>query len=132
MGPDWRLRFGQRGWLRPMVLKALEEEPRNGIEIMDHMQQISQGWWRPSPGSVYPLLDTLVTEGLVKKRSDGRYELTDAYRREKGPISQAEQVLTSMEGEISYLQDLAQSNKKEFASHKQRIEGIVQKLSKLK
>ena len=132
MGNDWRMKFGQRGWLRPLVLKLLEDKPMNGIEIMNHMQEMSQGWWRPSPGSIYPLLDNLATEGLVKKRQDGRYEPTQAYGREKGQASQADQVLASMESEVSYLQELAQSDRKEFAAHRARITGIVQKLSRLK
>ncbi len=132
LGNDWRMRFGQRGWLRPLVFRLLEEKPMNGIEIMNRMQEISQGWWRPSPGSIYPLLDTLATEGLARKRQDGRYELTQKYRKEGGPSSQVDQVLASMESEVSYLQELAQSSREEFEEHKKRITGIAQRLSKLK
>jgi DNA-binding PadR family transcriptional regulator len=131
-GNDWRMRFGQRGWLRPLVFRLLEEKPMNGIEIMNRMQEMSQGWWRPSPGSIYPLLDTLATEGLARKRQDGRYELTQEYRKERGPASQVDQVLASMESEVSYLQELAQSNRKEFEEHKKKIMEIAQRLSKLK
>jgi DNA-binding PadR family transcriptional regulator len=46
------------------------------MEIMDEIENMTQGWWRPSPGSVYPMLDEMVKDGLVKKREDGKYELT--------------------------------------------------------
>ena len=44
---------------------------------MDAIEGMSQGWWRPSPGSVYPLLETIAKEGSIKKREDGKYELTE-------------------------------------------------------
>ena len=46
---------------------------------------MTRGRWRPSPGSVYPLLEDLSTEKLVKKRDDGRYELTPEAIREMQP-----------------------------------------------
>jgi DNA-binding PadR family transcriptional regulator len=67
---------GKRRGLRMWVLFMLRSKPRNGVEIMDEMEGMSQGWWRPSPGSVYPLLDELRKEGYLQKRDDGRYELT--------------------------------------------------------
>src|SRR6266571_2229002 len=59
--------FRKRG-LRPLTLAILRRSPRNGMEIMDEIENMTQGWWRPSPGSVYPMLDEMVKDGLVKKR----------------------------------------------------------------
>jgi DNA-binding PadR family transcriptional regulator len=128
----WRRNFGQRGWLRPTVLRILEGGPKNGMEIMDSIHEMSYGWWRPSPGSIYPLLEQLESEGMIKKDKEGKYELTDAYRKVAGPLNSTEEVLTNMEGNVSYLEELAQNNDKEFGTYKTRIEGIAQRLAKLK
>ena len=80
----WRMGLAQRGWLRPTVLRLLAERPMNGIEIMDRIQEMSKGWYRPSPGSVYPLLEQLEGEGLIAKGKDGRYALSKRYADEFG------------------------------------------------
>jgi DNA-binding PadR family transcriptional regulator len=59
----------------------LAEEPRNGYQIMQEVEERSGGAWRPSPGSVYPALSQLEDEGLIRtSESDGRrvFALTDA------------------------------------------------------
>src|SRR2546428_5135163 len=67
----------RRGWLRPWVISMIARSPKNGAEIIDEIEKMSWGGWRPSPGSIYPLLDQMVQEGAIRKREDGRYELTD-------------------------------------------------------
>jgi DNA-binding PadR family transcriptional regulator len=71
----------RRGDVRAAALLLLAEEPRNGYQIMQEIEQRSGGVWRPSPGSVYPALAQLEDEGLVGlEERDGRrtYVLTDA------------------------------------------------------
>jgi DNA-binding PadR family transcriptional regulator len=61
----------------------LAEGPLNGYQIMQEIEQRSNGVWRPSPGSVYPALAQLEDEDLVRteKLGDRRtYVLTDAGR----------------------------------------------------
>src|SRR6185369_7237222 len=73
----------KRGDIRSAILKLLAEEPRNGYQIMQALEERSRGTWRPSPGSVYPALSQLEDEGLVRsEESEGRrlYHLTDAGR----------------------------------------------------
>jgi DNA-binding PadR family transcriptional regulator len=89
-GPRGRGRKARRGDIRTAALLLLSEEPRNGYQIMQEVQERSDGVWRPSPGSTYPALQQLEDEGLIRAReSDGRklFELTDAGRehvRERG------------------------------------------------
>ena len=74
---------GRRGNVRAAVLALLVEEPRHGYAIMTELAERSGGLWRPSPGSVYPVLQQLQDEGLVSvQESDGRrvFSLTDAGR----------------------------------------------------
>jgi DNA-binding PadR family transcriptional regulator len=73
----------RRGDVRAALLVLLEEEPRNGYGLMQEIEQRSEGAWRPSPGSVYPALQQLEDEGLVRsEETDGRklFHLTDAGR----------------------------------------------------
>ncbi len=127
----WRTRLAGKGFLRPLVLRLLESKPMNGIEMINAMQEMSHGWWRPSPGSIYPLLGQLVEEGLIKKRSDGKYELTQYYKKKFEGNNSTDEILTSIESGISYLEELAVSNKKEFATYKKSIKEMVGRLSKL-
>jgi DNA-binding PadR family transcriptional regulator len=72
----------RRGDVRAALLVLLAEEPRNGYQLMQEIEQRSDGVWRPSPGSVYPALQQLEDEGLVRVSAAGRktYELTDEGR----------------------------------------------------
>jgi DNA-binding PadR family transcriptional regulator len=73
----------RRGDVRAALLVLLAEEPRNGYQLMQEIEQRSDGAWRPSPGSVYPALQQLEDEGLVRaNQPEGRrvYELTEEGR----------------------------------------------------
>ena len=74
----------RRGDVRTAVLLLLAEEPRNGYAIMQELEERSGGAWRPSAGSIYPALQLLEDEGLIRSEEvDGRrlLQLTDAGRR---------------------------------------------------
>lgn len=74
----------RRGDIRAAALLLLAEEPRNGYQIMQVLRERSGGAWRPSSGAVYPALQQLEDEGLIRAAEHGgrkRYELTDAGRR---------------------------------------------------
>jgi DNA-binding PadR family transcriptional regulator len=74
-GPPWRGggRKARRGDIRTAALLLLAEEPRNGYQIMQEVEERSEGAWRPSPGSVYPALQQLEDEGLIRSEEvDGR------------------------------------------------------------
>jgi DNA-binding PadR family transcriptional regulator len=84
--PGWR-RGGRmrRGEIRTALLAVLAEGPGHGYEVMQTLEERSGGAWRPSPGSVYPTLQLLQDEGLVRStEQDGKriYEITDAGRAE--------------------------------------------------
>jgi DNA-binding PadR family transcriptional regulator len=74
----------RRGDVRAAALALLAEEPRNGYQIIQEIAARSGGVWQPSPGSVYPALQQLEDEGLI--RADGSesgrkgFTLTDAGR----------------------------------------------------
>ena len=82
----------RRGNVRAAILALLVERPMHGYEMMQELEARTDGVWRPSAGSIYPTLQMLEDEGLVKSEEIGdrrRYSLTDAGRdeaeRRQGP-----------------------------------------------
>ncbi|HEV8555161.1 MAG TPA: PadR family transcriptional regulator [Actinophytocola sp.] len=79
-----RGRRSRRGDVRAAILALLAERPMHGYEMIQEIGERSGGFWRPSPGSVYPTLQLLSDEGLVTSSegsgSKRRYELTDEGR----------------------------------------------------
>ena len=55
-----------RGLLRFLVLKLISEKPMSGAEIMEEIEK-QTGSWKPSPGSIYPLLASLHKNGFTKE-----------------------------------------------------------------
>jgi DNA-binding PadR family transcriptional regulator len=68
-----------------LLMLLAQESPLNGYQLMQKLEDLSEGRWRPSPGSVYPALSQLEDEGLISSaKAEGdsghAYELTDAGR----------------------------------------------------
>ena len=75
----------QRGDIRTAVLAILTEEPGHGYDVIQRLEEKTDGAWRPSPGSVYPTLQLLEDEGLVRSvERDGKrvFEITEPGRQE--------------------------------------------------
>jgi DNA-binding PadR family transcriptional regulator len=78
-----RSRPARRGEVRTAILALLAERPMHGYQVITELTERSEGAWRPSAGSIYPTLQQLADEGLVRDTEvEGRkvYELTDAGR----------------------------------------------------
>ena len=72
-----------KGFLRYQLLKKLNQKPMSGSEIMSELENETRGYWRPSPGSIYPLLAWLQDQNLIKEAEPTepgirRYALTDS------------------------------------------------------
>jgi DNA-binding PadR family transcriptional regulator len=79
--------FGRRagrGDIRAAILVLLGEQPMHGYQIIQELTERTGGVWQPSPGSVYPTLQQLQDEDLVRETASDSgkriYELTDAGR----------------------------------------------------
>ncbi len=71
-----------KGFLRYQLLKFLNEKPMSGSEIMSELENQTSGYWKPSPGSIYPLLSWLQDKGYIKEADQKepgirRYTLTE-------------------------------------------------------
>jgi len=137
----WTYGWGShhRRGLRVWVLQLLERGPMNGAELMEQMDRMTMGWWRPSPGSIYPLLDHLVEEKVVRKREDGRYEVTETARRgpewtrewmRQGPRS-PQDALAEIESYVAYLEDVGHAGKGEVSELGSRLRSASRRLGDL-
>lgn len=76
---------GRGNWFGPgdmkyVILKLLKEKPMHGYEVMKELEEKTHGFYKPSPGTVYPTLQWLEDSGLVvMSTEDGKkiYSITD-------------------------------------------------------
>ncbi|OYT54843.1 MAG: PadR family transcriptional regulator [Candidatus Altiarchaeales archaeon ex4484_2] len=79
------------------VLHSLDKKPKSGYDIIKEIKEKTDGLWVPSKGAVYPTLDQLEREGLIKvkkidKRSKKVLELTVQGRRRLNHIREHRKV----------------------------------------
>jgi DNA-binding PadR family transcriptional regulator len=74
----WKL--FERGDLKFVILRLVSRQPMHGYDVMKALEEESGGYYKPSPGSVYPTLQMLEDEGfLTVEEKDGKkiYSITD-------------------------------------------------------
>lgn len=125
--------------LRMVIVRMLAGSPKNGAELMDEIEKMTQGWWRPSPGSIYPVLEQLASEGVIKKRDDGKYELTDSAQNEMewsfGPSFRkkrsVDEMIDEVSGFVSYLEELGESDPKQAEEYREKLVKLADRLASL-
>ena len=73
----------RRDDIKFVLLELLKDEPHHGYELIKALEERSAGFYRPSPGMVYPILQLLEDEGnLTSATVDNKrvYTITDAGR----------------------------------------------------
>lgn len=139
-GPTGMRGRGMFGGLRTFVLNLVYEKPMKGSEIMDEMGKRTMGWWKPSPGSIYPLLSRMEEDGYIVRNQDGRYQITELGKDEvtvrrdvwrnfspfAAPSSQ-EDMLQEMDAYTTYFEDLGA----EIEPYRARLSKINEKLSRI-
>lgn len=75
----------RRGEARYVLLDALRDGPKHGYEIIKALEEKSGGQYAPSPGTVYPTMQYLEDQGLVRADQGAErrvYHLTEAGKAE--------------------------------------------------
>jgi DNA-binding PadR family transcriptional regulator len=75
----------ERGGVRYLVLDAIAAQGRHGYEIIQAIEERSEGAYRPSPGVVYPTLQLLEELGhaqVLEQESRKVYTITDEGKRD--------------------------------------------------
>jgi DNA-binding PadR family transcriptional regulator len=78
-------RFFGAGEMRLAILSLVSEGPRHGYQLMKELGERSGGTYRASAGSVYPTLQQLESDGLIRVKHEGGrkiHTLTAAGRKE--------------------------------------------------
>lgn len=56
----------RRIFLKFIVLKIISQKPTHGYEIIKTIEARSSGRWTPSAGSIYPILEGLEKNGIIR------------------------------------------------------------------
>jgi len=86
-----------KGFLRYQVLRLINEKPMSGSEIMSEIEKLTNGNWKPSPGSIYPLLAWLQDKGYIKEAAEQQAEVKRYTLTEQGKTFLEEQLKTREE-----------------------------------
>jgi PadR family transcriptional regulator PadR len=62
---NW-LKEAQKGYIRVAVLMLLNKKASHGYEIMKEIKNRTRGFYKPTPGGVYPILRDLEKTGYIK------------------------------------------------------------------
>ncbi len=81
-----------RGILRLYILSMLSRHPETGYSMMRIIEDKTEGAWRPGPGTVYPLLRSLVKEGLLEKVDSSEGGATVKYSVTKKGVQELEEM----------------------------------------
>ncbi len=91
-----------RGHLKIILLRTLAGKESSGYELMKHLQQTLG--CKPSPGSLYPLLDELASQRLVSSSTVGKskvYAITAQGKAELAALQKKRQeILQAMQNNI--------------------------------
>jgi len=71
-----------RGILHHIFLVILKKSPMSGSELVEEIEKYTD--WRPSPGSIYPLLSQLKEDGVIEPYPDDDPSLKRFKITEKG------------------------------------------------
>lgn len=55
----------QKGDLKYVILDLLKDKPRHGYDIIRELEELSYGFYKPSPGVIYPTLQMLEEMGYA-------------------------------------------------------------------
>jgi len=78
------LKESQKGFMRIALLILLSKKPCHGYEMMKEVKDRTEGFWKPTAGGVYPILQSLEKAGYIKgqwspqKRKRKIYHITES------------------------------------------------------
>ena len=70
----------QKGDLKYVILELLKDKPRHGYDIIRELEEQSYGFYKPSPGVIYPTLQMIEEMGYaISAEQEGKkiYSITE-------------------------------------------------------
>ena len=120
-GPSRAKRFFEKGVLRFVLLDLLKDQPAHGYELIKALEERSHGFYTPSTGSIYPILQMLQDQEYVtsqEKAGKRVYTITERglnYLTENSDIIEGLRNLANRQGLLD------QSEWKETAQDLKRL-----------
>lgn len=71
------------------VLHSLHREPKTGYDLLREIEDLTEGAWVPSKGTLYPMLHHLEDEGLITPQETGARSKTIYALTEEGEMTLA-------------------------------------------
>ena len=103
-----RAQMFEAGEIRLVILRLLRERPRHGYDIIKALEERMAGCYTPSAGTVYPTLQLLEDQGLVRaEEEEGKrvYHITPA----------GEALLEERRSEVDEIIDRVRETVRDFA-----------------
>jgi DNA-binding PadR family transcriptional regulator len=78
------IKESQKGYMRIAFLILLSRKPYHGYEMMKEVEDRTEGFWKPTAGGVYPILQSLEQAGYIQgewgpqKRKRKIYHITES------------------------------------------------------
>lgn len=90
-------RFFKHGELPLLLLALLADHPRHGYEIMNELTRLFAPRYRASPGSIYPAIEALQTEGLILGRAEGDKTVYSVTKSGTNALTERAEMLAAIE-----------------------------------
>ncbi len=138
--PAWPFGFGskEKRGLKALVLYSLYGSDLNGAELIKEIQSLTHGLWRPTSGSLYPLLRDLQEQGIIQWTEDEKYRLATGVRAEfEGAFHLGVEapaigsMVASMHRYASYIEDVKNTGREDLRPHRARLKELAERLRNL-
>jgi DNA-binding PadR family transcriptional regulator len=93
-----------KGMLKQIVLGVINEKPMHGYAIMNRIKD-ETGFWKPSPGTIYPVLKSMLSEGLIKEinsNEDSKRQYTITQKGKK-TVKSVNSIRENMKNQVTNL-----------------------------
>lgn len=90
-------RFFKHGELPLLLLALVSKHPRHGYEIMNELTRLFAPRYRASPGSIYPAIEALQSEGLIAGRAEGDKTIYSITEPGKDAFGERAELLAAIE-----------------------------------
>jgi len=111
--------------LKLIVLKKLEDKPLSGYDLIKEIYN-STGSWKPSFGSMYPLLKELHVNKLVTVKMTDRkkiYSITTLGKKTlKEALAASQDIIEGMVKEFKMMENICSTNEKK------QLENVIKKI----
>ena len=106
-----------------------------GAQLIREIEHMTQGFWRPSPGAVYPALDKLLEEGLVSiakvEGTQKYYQITSLGREFLSPKHQLDVIVEETLANLRFiLENLNLLDNEEKERLVKELEEVVKNLNR--